>query len=294
VEAEAEEAALAARLKVQTGNFTRDPEEQAATDPSEETAHLAGRWPCIRRHKGGKTMPTIDLNDVYVLDNTGRQVDESVDYANANGNRNLLHNPFFTINQQGQTSYTGNVYMVDRWRGANSRTTITVNAGYVNLSTNASGNGLFRQILENDYTGVLTYSAYVRGTGSGLLSVLDSGGTVLDEFTFDNPGNDWTLISKTYEATTPVNSVRFRVDTSTNYDIKCAKLELGSYCTLMNDVAPDYGPELLKCQPYYHLYGTSAARPSNRFDCVPHMVSNPTQGTITIGGTTYYYNNANL
>jgi len=262
-------------------------------------------------------MPYINVDEVYILDNTGAQVDQVTDlpYADAGltesqqaqarknisaggTNPNLLDNPFFTVNQRGAASYTGNVYMVDRWKGANSRTTITVNAGYVNLSTNSSGNGFLQQKLSESYTGVLTYSVYVRGTGAGVLSIQDSNGTSLDDITIDNPGNDWTLVSGTYEATTPVAAVVFRVNTSTNYDIKCVKLEVGSVSTLANDVPPDYGTELAKCRYYFHrlnasgavniLTGATTSTTSATF-VLPHEMAVNTgsitrTGTITVNG----------
>jgi hypothetical protein len=65
--------------------------------------------------------------------------------------------------------------------------------------------------------------------------------------------------------------------------------------TLPSYVSKGYAAELLACQMYYHIYATQAARPTQGLDCVPHMrLNNPTQGTIDIGGVTYYYNAADL
>ena len=118
-----------------------------------------------------------------------------------------------------------------------------------------------RQILPEEYDGPLTFSAYVRGSGAGLIDLLDSVGNQLAQEGFSNPGNDWTLVSVTYQGGTPVASVRFRVDVSTSYEIKCAKLERGIYSTLVNDTPPNYAEELAKCQrycvalnPYNHPY----------------------------------------
>lgn len=47
-------------------------------------------------------MAVINVDDIYSLDNTGKQVDDAVDYALANSNRNLLDNPWFTVNQRGR------------------------------------------------------------------------------------------------------------------------------------------------------------------------------------------------
>ena len=76
------------------------------------------------------------------------------------------------------------------------------------------------------------------------------------------------------------------------------KLELGSTQTLahkengvwvLNEI-PDYQTELLKCQRYYQLFRTSTLRPTYGADYRPVMATaSPSTGTITIGGTTYYY-----
>ena len=63
---------------------------------------------------------------------------------------------------------------------------------------------------------------------------------------------------------------------------------------VLNDPPPNFQQELAKCQRYYQLYATQSLRPSNAVDCRPVMRTTPAQGTISVGGTTYYYNDANL
>ena len=98
-------------------------------------------------------MPYINVNDAYILDNTGKQVDDAVDYALYNSNRNLLDNAYFVgggsqlgdgifpINQRGQSSYTGNSIGMDRWRNTGNGTTV-LNADNVTFSnTNGRKDG---------------------------------------------------------------------------------------------------------------------------------------------------------
>lgn len=90
--------------------------------------------------------------------------------------------------------------------------------------------------------------------------------------------------------------LRFRI-TSNSKKVLWAALYPGAYT---NVNVPAYQPkgyaaELLSCQQYFHLYGTSAARPSHGKDCTPHMIADaPTQGTVSINGVTHYYNSADL
>ena len=190
--------------------------------------------------------------------------DGADNFSSAGSNRNLLDNPFFTVRQRGDGPFTGNVYGVDRWRGSNSRTTVTGASGYITLSTNSSGNGFLRQILPQTYEGTFTYSVMLRGTGSGVIAFQDSGGTNIGTATsYSNVGANWTLISCTVTTSgTPIGGVVVRVDTSTSVDILCAKMEKGGVSTLANDVPPDYGTELLKCMRYFmRLNYTGVAEP---------------------------------
>ena len=95
-----------------------------------------------------------------------------------------------------------------------------------------------------------------------------------------------------------------RVDDNDNYfALKAIKLELGSQQTLAHQDAdgnwvlneiPGYGEQLARCQRYFQLYSSADNRPAKAVDCRPVMRADPSQGTIVIGGTTYYYNTADL
>ena len=81
------------------------------------------------------------------------------------------------------------------------------------------------------------------------------------------------------------------------------KLELGSQQTLAHQNAdgnwvlneiPDYGEQLAKCQRYFQLYSSADLRPAKAVDCRPTMRADPSQSTIVVNSTTYYYNTADL
>ena len=85
--------------------------------------------------------------------------------------------------------------------------------------------------------------------------------------------------------------------------IKAVKLALGSQQTLAHQDAdgnwvlneiPDYGEQLARCQRYFQLYSSADLRPAKAVDCRPTMRADPSQSTIVVNSTTYYYNTADL
>lgn len=92
--------------------------------------------------------------------------------------RNLLDNPFFTVNQRGTTAYTVGAYGADRWKLVEGSATVTDNGIVLN--------GKLRQILEQKPEGEVTASVRMySGTGSaayvsnyGYFDITSSGGTV--------------------------------------------------------------------------------------------------------------------
>lgn len=92
--------------------------------------------------------------------------------------RNLLDNPFFTVNQRGATAYTVGAYGADRWKLVSGSATVTANGIVLN--------GTLRQILEQKPSGEVTASVKMySGTGSaaydsatGYFDITSSGGTV--------------------------------------------------------------------------------------------------------------------
>lgn len=218
-------------------------------------------------------------------------------------NRNLLDNGDFRnpVNQRGQTSYTGNGYGIDRWRVStnNSTAAVSVGDGCIDFTSDASGTYInFTSAVEKVQPGNYTLSflvddhtkaqqIYVQGGDSA--SVFDS--------------NLLTLPFSVAETSAIAVGIQKKAASST-LKIYAAKLELGSVQTLahqengvwvLNDPPPNYAEELAKCQRYYQLYASAAQRPTNGADCRPVMrIANPSQGTIAISGTTYYFNDANL
>lgn len=230
---------------------------------------------------------------------------------------NLLRNGTFAegciVNQRGKTSYAGTGYGVDMWYTTGATLSVDVTAEGVKLYKNdATANPAWAQALETDVAvgQTVTVSMLYKGNGEGTsLRVAQSGGIV----TLSNV-SDWTLAQKTFALEKwSVGTLQDRaivaiqcfenMAVNQGLYIKAIKLELGEQQTLahqngdgawvLNEL-PDYGGELLRCQRYYQVYTTAAARPAKALDCRPVMRTDPVQSTVSVGGATLYANSAEL
>ena len=218
-------------------------------------------------------------------------------------NRNLLDNGDFRnpVNQRGQTSYTGNGYGIDRWRVStnNSTAAVSVGDGCIDFTSDASGTYInFTSTVEKVQPGNYTLSFLVDDYTKAQQIFLQG---KVSQMVFTS--NLLTMTFSVAETSAIAVGIQKKAASST-LKIYAAKLELGSVQTLahqengvrvLNDPPPNYAEELAKCQRYYQLYTSAAQRPTNGADCRPVMrIANPSQGTIAISGTTYYFNDANL
>lgn len=208
-------------------------------------------------------MPYINVDEVYILDNTGLQVDMATDIPFADAgftdtqqaqarkniaaggtNPNLLDNPWFTVNQRGVTTLSSAAFPADRWGNGLNTTTSTTSDG-VSITNNDSVRRSFNQNFVMPWLVGKTCTASVMlqdGTiYSGTITFPSSGTS--DFVTFDG-----TSIRATYGAS--YLSVGLMVAAGATVALRAFKLELGSVSTLANDVPPDYGTELAKCQYY--------------------------------------------
>lgn len=211
-----------------------------------------------------------------------------------NPRKNILDNPIFAgggtgfgvfpVNQRGQSSY-GAGRAFDRW-GANGGTVtlgdsgVLWTAGYVLAQTMTPKN-------INLADGITRRISYVDANQHGYSGILTAAYTTIGDYAF------------CYSSGTSF----YAQSMSGAPAIACIKLEEGENQTLFAEngdgtvtVIPQgitFGAELLNCQQYYQLYRTQSLRPQYAADCRPVMAKDPTQGTIAIGGVTYYYNDAN-
>ena len=212
---------------------------------------------------------------------TAAEIDERLGRVDKLSNPNLLINPFFQINQWGQSSYSGGRYTVDRWRLAATAATLSVLSDGIKIDA-TSGAGYYNQRLENPLTVGRTYT----------FSVKDDAGDIYVFTAVAKPeymgqqATPWGDIRIEYLSSTQSYYATVGVDTGKTATIKAAKLELGEISTLANDV-PSIN-EIDKCKRYFRLWKTDAARTAALQEVGLMRLENPTLGTINIGGTTYY------
>lgn len=166
---------------------------------------------------------------------------EAQEQARANisagaSNRNLLDNPWFTVNQRNVavgTNINGNGFVADRWQAT----------GTTGATRNSDGSLTITDTLFNKLPPALELDGK-----TVTLSVLYADGTIeANTFPWSGTGTRYFTYGRAvvYASAYQINFISF------TKNVKAFKLELGSYSTLANDVPPDYGEELLKCMRYF-------------------------------------------
>ena len=237
-------------------------------------------------------------------------------------NPNLLDNPWFTINQRGQSSYTpthDNTYTVDRWKIENNVSGLSVtvnNDGSITLNNSSS------ELMYFDIANLLKDFVLDAGTKyTASVNVVSYTGniTVYVGSMNESPWTSWggIQISKTGINTIPCEvpasyggsvptfrALIFVLNAGATLTIKAVKLELGSISTLALDTAPNYATELLKCQRYcialnpnlhsYTVVGTGIAFSSTIatmiIPCPVAMRTNP----VVVNRNAWYVRNSQI
>lgn len=211
----------------------------------------------------------ISLSNVTFYPMLRLATDESADYepysmtnqeltpiAQAVSNRNLLDNPWFTVNQRGfasDSNPSAGTHLVDRWavRYNPSTGSVAVNDGIVTLtsadkilivgerfekSVGFSGKMLTASIMLSDGTILSGTGIFPNENGADVNVINTSDLTVYYQYSSASGG--YPFLGITCKANKTLS-------------IKAVKLELGSVSTLAMDIAPNYATELLKCQRYF-------------------------------------------
>ena len=179
--------------------------------------------------------------------------------------RNLLDNPFFTVNQRGASSYDTGLssgYGYDRWWNI-----------FANVSKDSDGDLVFTQSTSTVYGGVcrqaielpsrlagktVTFSVDVKSYDAGYLTMqmytgtgINSGLTNLTgSIVIDHVGINSVTI--TLPDSIPAYLLcNINIAIGHTATIRSLKLELGDISTLQYDTAPNYAEELAKCQRFY-------------------------------------------
>ena len=199
-------------------------------------------------------------------------------------NPNLLDNPWFTVNQRGQNSYSSgstSAYSVDRWKVRN--VTAAISSDGITISKDGTEEGTFwgyfsQYFLKSDIKSLLGKKVTISLDVSALS--VTQGKAIVFCCNATSSNNNSNIIDGTaagYEITsTGIVQHTFEMPTTltNNYlaicigfysdgveaqigsmTIRSVKLEVGEVSTLDMDVAPNYAEELLKCQRYYYRIG---------------------------------------
>lgn len=183
-----------------------------------------------------KAQVTQNTEDIASLNNT---LDTKAAITQIT-NPNLLDNPWFTVNQRGDTSwssYTG--YKLDRWF-------LDEGSGSINDGVLTHSNSYYQKWEDDRVNTILGKTV--------TMSWMFSDGTIGSETT-TLPSSltssyVWPL-NNSYVAIALISNGSQMARVTAGTSLKAIKLELGSISTLAMDTAPDYATELLKCQRYF-------------------------------------------
>lgn len=187
---------------------------------------------------------------------------------------NLLVNPFFKVNQRGQTSYTGDGYTVDMWRITGSRSTLDVTEDGITFSVSAEDTSR-RYIGQKFETGAVksgvdyTLSVLLQSGElySGTAQFPANSGSYNNAFTIPGIGDGRLNVGNN-----GVKEVYFIVDQGSSLSLRAAKFEEGARQTFAykdEDGAwqflerPD-PLEVLKCQRYQFTFANAMSIRASR------------------------------
>lgn len=224
-------------------------------------------------------MAIINVDDAYILNETGAEVDKvtglftknenatpgekqmaRLNIAAGGSNDNLLDNAYFVgggsqlgdgvfpINQRGQTVYTSDGPGIDRWK--QFAATVTLASDGVTVTPSAYSNN-FLQLMNP-----AKWDALVGETVTLSIDVLAITGTII--FAGYNTGigtitsTGIAVFTFTMPSGIADGNKFFGLAGQSGSSIKFGrwKLEKGTVSTLPNDPPPDFGEKLRKCQRY--------------------------------------------
>lgn len=207
------------------------------------------------------------------------------------------------INQRGQTSFPGNTTTIDLWFFQSNATPLSLTSEGILFPSSATSTQVLRQNIVNlsEILGeTVTISALF--SDNSLIPIVIQ---VPTSGSFDAGTTSHNGIRVNIYGSNTGATFRILGKATENTTVTAVKLELGEGQTLayqddngtwklLPQPDMDYWTQMLRCQQYYQLYSSADLRPSKAIDCRPVMRIDPTQGTISIDGVTYYYNSAEL
>ena len=193
-------------------------------------------------------------------------------------NPNLFDNWYFgkPVNQQGQTSYTGVKYGIDRWKMWHAGGTVTIENGGIVIRKSSGEYVQWGEVLEADL-----WDALVGQTVTvSALTVNGQLATTTQTFTEDGIASAAAFDGFTFHSTGNLHLLDFVLTGAESPAILAGKLEPGSQQTfahkeygdwVLNEI-PKFGDQLAECQRYavrignagtYRILGTGVAPNAN-------------------------------
>ena len=181
--------------------------------------------------------------------------------------RNLLDNSFWRrgseiVNQRGQTSYTDQVYGIDRWYGRANAQSVEVRNTDITVTATATAYVGIKQKIANieEFAGeTVTLAVYVYSTVGVAVGFTDADDNAISETVDSSTGARVILCTCTVPSNATPDTFIPRIllrTTAQNDYMRCywAALYEGSYTadTLPPYVPKGYTAELAECQRYYY------------------------------------------
>lgn len=211
------------------------------------------------------TETAIASDDLLPFYDTSASAKKKMTVANLFGkstsNQNLLDNGWFTINQRGKSSYSGNSYSLDRWMtqyyGATENEEIEITNNGI-IGKNSWDINQFLPLWNELKGRTVTISALIEGVVYSKTIIIPIDGTTEWQgvTTVGPEGVSMDLYVHPYFVAQNLIVFRLRKIGTITKAIKAVKLEIGSVSTLAMDTVPNYAEELLKCQRYYQRITT--------------------------------------
>lgn len=214
-------------------------------------------------------------------------------------NPNILHNPWFNVNQRGVTSVTAsNGFIADRWGVYTTLATFEVtrnSSGHIVID-NTSGDAIITVFQKR----TSTYINSLHGK-KVTASVMFSDGTIKSgSITFDSTQSGTYYSDDDYALNynpTSGSILAIVVRAGKTATVKALKLEVGEVSTLAMDPRPEYALELAKCQRYFQRIanktankasiGLGLAQSAIYLRAPLHYIEKRTTPTITLTGTAH-------
>lgn len=219
--------------------------------------------------------------------------------SGSGGGRNLLDNPFFTINQRNITTTSHGSYLLDRWKAYFNQATVTYSSTDHSVTlANINNVAYILQPLEtqlvNDLKNkTITFAAIIDGVEESASFVFTAASGVVN-YAFLPCG------ASVYWDSDNGNLLGIRNGVlNKTIKVTACGIFVGTISTLANDAPPNFVEELHKCQYYFYalpgiagVQCDAAAISTTYMDAFLAIEMRPVDPTVTFANLKVYNGNA--